>query len=83
MHFETMSGSHIIPTVHIFLPTTTPLTHEDAISQISALQLLRNLGCLRDLFLRIPTHPNKEIHPLLPDHWKRDILPNLDAPSRQ
>ncbi len=57
--------------------------HEDAISQIPALQLLRNLGCLRDLFLRIPTHPNKEIHPLLPDHRKRDILPNLDAPSRQ
>ncbi len=37
---------------------------------------------LRDLFLRIPTHPNKQIHQLLPDHWKRDILPNLDAPHR-
>jgi len=38
---------------------------------------------LRDLFLRIPTHPNKEIHLLLPDHWKRDSLPTLDAPTRQ
>lgn len=37
---------------------------------------------LRDLFLRTPTHSNKEIHQLLPDHWKRDILPTLDAPPR-
>jgi len=37
---------------------------------------------LRDLFLRIPTHPNKDIQQLLPDHWKRDILPTLDIPPR-
>jgi len=37
---------------------------------------------LRDLFLRIPTHPNKHLHQLLPDHWKRDILPTLDTPPR-
>lgn len=37
---------------------------------------------LRDLFLRIPTHPNKEIHRLLPDHWKREILPTLEPPPR-
>ena len=37
---------------------------------------------LRDLFLRIPTHPNKDIHQLLPDHWKRDILPELKTPPR-
>jgi transposase len=38
---------------------------------------------LRDLFLRIPTHPNKDLQRLLPDNWKRDLLPNLDAPSRR
>jgi transposase len=38
---------------------------------------------LRHLFLRIPTHANKEIHLLLPDHWKRDILLTLDALPRQ
>lgn len=38
---------------------------------------------LRDLFLRIPTHPNKDIQQLLPDHWKRDILPTLDVAPRQ
>jgi len=37
---------------------------------------------LHDLFLRIPTHPNKEIHLLLHDNWKRQILPTLDAPPR-
>jgi transposase len=37
---------------------------------------------LRDLFLRIPTHPNKDIHQLLPDNWKRDILPNLTPPPK-
>ena len=37
---------------------------------------------LRDLFLRINTHPNKQIHQLLPDNWKRDILPTLDTPPR-
>ena len=37
---------------------------------------------LRDLFLRIPTHPNKDIHQLLPDHWKREILPTLAQPPR-
>ena len=37
---------------------------------------------LRDLFLRIPTHPNKNIHLLLPDHWKTEILPTLDTPPR-
>ena len=37
---------------------------------------------LRDLLLRIPTHPNKDIHQLLPDHWKRDILPSLTTPPR-
>lgn len=37
---------------------------------------------LRDLFLRIPTHPNKQIHQLLPDHWKREILPTLETPPR-
>lgn len=37
---------------------------------------------LRDLFLRIPTHPNKEIHRLLPDHWKREILPTLTPPPK-
>lgn len=37
---------------------------------------------LRDLFLRIPTHPSTDIHLLLPDHWKRDILPTLDSPPR-
>ena len=37
---------------------------------------------LRDLFLRIPTHPNRQIHQLLPDHWKRDILPTLAPPAR-
>jgi len=37
---------------------------------------------LRDLFLRIPTHPNKEIHLLFPDHWKREILPTLEPPPR-
>jgi transposase len=25
---------------------------------------------LRDLLTRIPTHPNRQIHQLLPDHWK-------------
>ncbi len=38
---------------------------------------------LRDLFLRVPTHPNKQIQQLLPDHWKRDILPTLDPPAKQ
>ena len=37
---------------------------------------------LRDLLLRVTTHPNKEIHLLLPDHWKRAILPTLDPPRR-
>jgi len=37
---------------------------------------------LRDLFLRIPTHPGTDIHLLLPDRWKRDILPTLDSPPR-
>jgi hypothetical protein len=37
---------------------------------------------LRDLFLRIPTHPNKQIHQLLPDTWKRDILPTLNPSPR-
>ncbi len=37
---------------------------------------------LRDLFLRIPTHPNRNIHLLLPDHWKREILPTLEFPPR-
>ena len=37
---------------------------------------------LRDLFMRIPTHPNKDIQQLLPDNWKRDILPNLQPPPR-
>lgn len=32
---------------------------------------------LRDLFLRIPTHPNKDIHQLLPDVWKQELLPTL------
>jgi len=35
---------------------------------------------LRDLFLRIPTHPNKDLHQLLADCWKRDILPTLTTP---
>lgn len=35
---------------------------------------------LRDLFLRIPTHPNKDLHQLLADSWKRDILPTLTTP---
>lgn len=26
---------------------------------------------LRDLLTRIPTHPNRRIHELFPDHWKR------------
>ncbi len=34
--------------------------------------------CLRDLFLRIPTHPNKDLHLILPGHWKHEILPTLD-----
>lgn len=37
---------------------------------------------LRDLFLRIPAHPNKQIHLLLPDIWKREILPTLDLSPR-
>lgn len=37
---------------------------------------------LRNLFLRIPTHPNKDIYQLLPDHWKREILPALVPPPR-
>lgn len=37
---------------------------------------------LRDVFLRIPTHPQKEIHLLLPDNWKREILPTLDTTPR-
>jgi transposase len=37
---------------------------------------------LRDLFLRILTHPNRQIDQLLPDHWKRDTLPTLDTPPR-
>lgn len=37
---------------------------------------------LRDLFLRIPAHPRRDIEQLLPDHWKRDILPTLDTPPR-
>jgi len=37
---------------------------------------------LRDLFMRIPTHPNKEIGLLLPGQWKREILPTLDPPKR-
>jgi hypothetical protein len=37
---------------------------------------------LRDLFLRIPTHPNKEIRSLFPDNWKREILPTLDPAPR-
>jgi len=37
---------------------------------------------LRDLFLRIPTHPNRDLHLLLPDNWKREILPTLKFPPR-
>ena len=37
---------------------------------------------LQDLFLRVPTHPNKELDSLLPDHWKREILPSLELPKR-
>ena len=37
---------------------------------------------LRDLLLRVTTHPNKQIHQFLPDHWKREILPTLDPPRR-
>jgi len=37
---------------------------------------------LRDIFLRLPTHPHKDLDALLPDHWKRDILPTLDTPPR-
>ena len=37
---------------------------------------------LRDIFWRISTHPNKQIHQLLPDNWKRDILPKLNTPPR-
>lgn len=37
---------------------------------------------LRDLFLRIPTHPQKEILLLLPGNWKREILPTLDTAPR-
>ncbi len=37
---------------------------------------------LRDLFLRIPTHPNRLIGQLLPDQWKLEILPTLDTPPR-
>lgn len=37
---------------------------------------------LRYLLLRIPTRPDKEIHLLLPDNWKREILPTLDAAPR-
>jgi hypothetical protein len=35
---------------------------------------------LRDLFLRIPTHPNKDLHQLLAHSWKRHILPTLTTP---
>ena len=37
---------------------------------------------LRDLFLRIPTHPNKDIHQLLPDVWKQELLPALQPQPR-
>lgn len=37
---------------------------------------------LRDVFLRLPTQPHKDLHALLPDHWKRDILPTLAPPPR-
>jgi hypothetical protein len=37
---------------------------------------------LRDLLLRIPTHPNKAIGQLLSDHCKRYILPILDTPPK-
>ncbi len=37
---------------------------------------------LRDLFLRIPTHPNKDIHQLLPDVWKQELLPTITPPPR-
>jgi transposase len=37
---------------------------------------------LRDIFWRISTHPNKQIHQLLPDNWKRDILPELASETQ-
>jgi hypothetical protein len=37
---------------------------------------------LRDLLLRIPTHPNKDIHLLLPDQWKTHLLPEATAPFK-
>ena len=37
---------------------------------------------LRDLLLRIPTHPNKDIHILLPDQWKTHLLPEATAPFK-
>ena len=37
---------------------------------------------LRDLFLRVPTHPNKDIHLLLPDQWKTHFLPEATAPFK-
>lgn len=37
---------------------------------------------LRDLLLRIPTHPNNNIHLLLPDQWKTHLLPEATAPFK-
>jgi hypothetical protein len=37
---------------------------------------------LRDILFRTATHPNKQLHQLLPDNWKRDILPQLNTPPR-
>jgi len=37
---------------------------------------------LRDLFLRIPTHPNRQIHLLLPDQWKQHLLPDIATHPR-
>ena len=37
---------------------------------------------LRDLLLRIPTHPNKDIGKLLPDQWKIHLLPEATTPFK-
>ena len=37
---------------------------------------------LRDLLLRIPTHPNKDIHRLLPDPWKTHFLPEASPTAK-
>jgi hypothetical protein len=82
----------ILPLPFISHIVASPHTHHRSARRVAAtlyslIQSAKRHGLdpfvyLRDLFLRIPTHPNKDIHLLLPDHWKRDTLPTLNLPPR-